>query len=148
MSVNSLSRVAYGTINPMRFVMDVAGIINGVLQATANAPIAGISNIDVDNMPGTRWQQAFVPQMYPCAASGEPVRLYEENDWDTMVTVASGYTVLPNQFLTSDASGNAVPLNTSTAASGLYWVGAKAIEAGVAGDPIRVQVRTFPFTKP
>lgn len=147
MSVNSLSRMAYGTINPMRFVMDAPGIILGALQCTANGQIIGVANIDVDNMPGTRWQTAFVPQMYPCAASGEPVRLYEENDWDTMVVVASGHTVLPNQFLYSDASGNAVPLNTATASNGIYWVGAKSIEGGVAGDPIRVKVQTFPFTK-
>lgn len=145
---NSLSRIAYGSINPMRFVMDQPGVMLGALQCTANGQIIGIAQIGVSNMPGTAWQQQGMPQMWPAAASGQAFQLFESNDIDTMVVVGSGFTVLPNQFLYSDASGNAQPLNTATAASGLYWIGAKSIEGGVAGDPIRVQVMTFPFTKP
>lgn len=144
----SLSRMAYGDVNPMRFVMAAPGQFLGALQATANAQVIGISQIGVNNMPGTPWQTQFVPQMYPAAASGQGFQLYEEDDWDTMVVVGSGFTVLPNQWLISDASGNARPINTATVGSGLYWVGAQSIEPGVAGDPIRVKVTTFPLTIP
>lgn len=150
MPYHSLSKIAYGTINPMRFVQDAPGIINGALQCTgAGVPIIGIAYEGTTAMYGTQVQTSLVPQGYPAAASGNPFRLYEENDPDTMVIVGSGYTVLPNEFLTSDASGNAVPLSLSGMAAGtVAWVGARAIEGGDAGNPIRVQTRTFPYTKP
>lgn len=144
----SLSKIAYGTINPMRFVQDAPGIINGALQATGSSvPIIGIAAEWVDNMMGTRWQTTFVPQGYPAAASGEPLRLYNQSDMDTMIIVGSGQTVLPGMLLYSDASGNAVPVLGSTS-SGLYWIGARAIEGGLAGDPIRCECVLFPYTKP
>ncbi len=146
---NALSKLAYGTVNPMRFVQDAPGIVNGALQCSGpGVPIIGISHESISNMPGTAWQVAYVPQNYPTAASGQFFRLYEENGPETMVIVGSGVTVVPGQLLTSDASGNAVGLNLATASAGVHWVGARAIEGGDAGNPIRCQVKMFPYTKP
>jgi hypothetical protein len=144
MEGNSLSRIAYNTINPMRFVQDAPGIQGGALQCSgAGVPIIGIAAEWVQGMPGTPWQTSFVPQMYPAAASGNPVRLYGMYDMNTMVIVGSGVTVVPGQLLVSDASGNAVGINL--AASGNQWIGARAIEGGVAGNPIRCEVYLAPY---
>jgi hypothetical protein len=141
MNGNSLSKIAYGTINPFTFVQDAPGILNGALQCSGpGVPIIGIAQEWTDNAPGTRWQQAFTPQGYPAAASGEPLRLYQDFDQNAMVMVGSGQTVEPGSMLVSDASGYAVQINL--AASGQQWVGARAIEGGVAGDVIRVAVYT------
>lgn len=145
----ALSRIAYGTINPMRFVIDAPGIQGGALQATGQAtPIIGICQEWVNNMMGTIWQTTAVPQGWPAVASGQALRLYNQTSMDTMLIVGSGQTVVPNQLLYSDASGNGVPLVIASASSGVYWIGARAIEGGVAGDPIRVEVILFPYTKP
>ncbi len=144
MEGNTLSRIAYGTINPMRFVQDAPGIQGGALQCSgAGVPIIGICAEWLNNMPGTPWQTAFVPQNYPAAASGNPIRLYGEVDMNTMIIVGSGQTVLPNQLLVSDASGNAAP--ASLASSSLQWIGARAIEGGVAGNPIRCETYLVPL---
>lgn len=144
MEGNTLSRIAYGTINPMRFVQDAPGIQGGVLQCSGpGVPIVGICAEWLSNMPGTAWQTAFVPQNYPAAASGQPIRLYGVVDMNTMVVVGSGQTVLPNQLLVSDASGNAAPI--SLASSSLQWIGARAIEGGVAGNPIRCETYLVPI---
>jgi len=147
MEGNTLSRIAYGTVNPMRFVQDAPGIQGGALQCSgAGVPIIGIAHESIASMPGTPWQTQFVPQNYPAAASGQPFRLYGVVDMNTMVIVGSGQTVLPNQLLVSDASGNAAPLNLGTA--GLKWIGARAIEGGVEGNPIRCEVYLTPITVP
>lgn len=100
-------------------------------------------------MPGTYAQVTYVPQNYPAASSGMGVRIYGENGPETMVIVGSGQNVVANQLLVSDSSGNAVGLNLATAASGVYWVGGRAIEGGDAGTPIRVQPFSYrSYTKP
>lgn len=147
---NTLSRIAYGTINPMRFVQDAPGIINGALQCSGvGVPIVGIAVEAITAMPGTAWQQALVPQNYPAAASGNGIRIYGENGPETMVIVGSGQTILPNQLLISDASGNAVGLDIASASAGVKWIGGRAIEGGDAGNPIRVQPFSYrSYTKP
>ncbi len=147
---NTLSRIAYDTINPMRFVQDAPGIINGALQCSgAGVPIEGIAVEAITAMPGTAWQTALIPQNYPAAASGNGIRIYGENGPETMVIVGSGQAIVPNQLLTSDASGNAVGLNLASASSGVHWVGGRAIEGGDAGNPIRVQPFSYrSYTKP
>lgn len=144
---NTLSVVAYGTINPMRFVQDAIGIVNGALQCSGpGVPIMGIAVEALNNMPGTAWQPA---QNYPAAASGQGMRVYGENGPETMVIVGSGVSVVPGQLLVSDSSGNAVGLNLATAAAGVHWVGGRAIEGGTAGSPIRVQPFSYrSFTQP
>lgn len=143
------SRIAYGTINPMRFVQAQPGVINGIIQCSGpGVPIEGIAWESIIAMPGTQTQTTLVPQNYPAAASGSFMRLYEMGGMETMLIVGSGQTIYPNQFITSDASGNGVGLDIGATTSGTKWIGAKAIEGGDAGNPIRVEVYTVPYTKP
>jgi len=147
---NTLSRIAYGTINPMRFVQDAPGIVNGALQCSGpDVPIVGIMVEATNAMMGTAVQTNLVPQGYPAAASGQGCRIYGENGPETMVIVGSGVTVVPNQLLVSDASGNAVGLDIASASAGVKWIGARAIEGGDAGNPIRCQPFSYrSYTKP
>lgn len=138
MNGNSSSRIAYGTINPFTFLQDAPGIPFGCLQCTGGGvPIIGIAAEWTNNMMGTSWQTAFTPQGYPAAASGNPIRVYEQFDMNAMVVVGSGQTVLPNAMLASDASGYAKPCLPG---QGALWTGARALEGGPAGTLIRVQV--------
>lgn len=138
MEGNSSSRIAMGTIKPFSFVQDAPGVAFGALQCTgAGVPIIGVAAEWTNNMMGTSWQTAFTPQGYPAAASGNPIRIYEQFDMNAMVVVGSGQTVMPNQLLASDASGYAKGV---TLGGGAQWVGARALEGGDAGTLIRVQV--------
>lgn len=143
MGMNSKSRIAGGTINPFRFVQTNPGVILGALQCTGpGVEIIGIGAEWTTSMMGANFQTTYVPQGFPAAYTNQAIKVYEDGE-DTIVFVASGYTVMPDNLLVSDASGNAVPINL--AASGNQWIGARAIEAGVAGDPIRVSVYTRPY---
>lgn len=141
MGTNSKSRIAGGTINPFTFIMGNPGVELGALQATGSgAPIIGIGAEFTNAMMG----QALAPaQGFPAATSGQAIRVYEDGE-DTIIAVGSGYTVEPDNLLVSDGSGNAIPLSL-TNTSAIQWIGARAIEAGVAGDPIRVSVYTRPY---
>ncbi len=149
------SRTAAGTINPFRFIQSgvTAPLANGdtillALQCTgAGVPILGVAAEWTDNMMGTAWQVALVAQGYPCATVGERLRVYGMGE-NTILCVGSGAIVEPDDLLVSDASGNAIPLRIASASSGAYWIGARAIEPGFAGDPIQVEVFTVPYTKP
>jgi hypothetical protein len=143
MNGNSLSRIAYGTINPMRFVQQAPGIIGGALQASGpTVPTLGIAWESVTGPQGAFGTPA---QGYPAAASGQGFRMYGPVDMNTMVIVGSGYTVMPGNELVSDASGNAVPLDLTTTT--VHWVGARAFEGGVEGNPIRVEIVQYPYVK-
>lgn len=146
---NTVSMMAYGTINAMRFVQDaVPPIVNGCLQCSGpGVPIVGIAVESVLAMMGTQTQVLYNPQGYAAAASGVPIRIYGQTGPETLVIVGSGQSVLPGQLLTSDASGNAVGLNLATAsANTVFWIGGRAIEGGDAGNPIRVQPKFFPYS--
>jgi hypothetical protein len=137
------SRIAYGTINPMRFCMPAPGEIFGVVQATGpGTPVVGIAMESVNGPMGAYGTPA---QGYPAAASGGAIMLYEPYDMQTMVIVGSGQTVLPNTLLVSDASGNAKALDLASTTA--QWVGAMAVEPGVEGNPIRVIPLMFPYVK-
>lgn len=139
----SLSRIAGGTINPFTFIIGQPGVELGALQCTGGAsPIIGIGAEWTNAMMGQNFQTLLVPQGFPAALATQPIRVYEDGE-DTIIMVGSGYTVMPDNLLVSDASGNAIPINL--AASGNQWIGAQAIEAGYAGVPIRVKVRTLPY---
>lgn len=142
MGQNSKSRTAGGTINPFRFIQGNPGVMLGALQCTgAGVEIIGIAQEFTDFIMGANQQPTLVPQGWPAAVSGQQVRVYEDGE-DTILFVGSGFTVMPDTLLVSDASGNGVPFNAAGAT--LQWIGARAIEAGVAGDPIRVSVYTRP----
>lgn len=139
------SRVAAGTINPFSFIQTGNMLtVNGsnellALQCTGpGVEILGIAAIWTDNLMGTQQQLNFAPQGYPAAVSGEGLMVWGDGN-ETIVMVGSGYTVEPDNLLGSDASGNAIPIS-ATNTSKTAWIGARAIEGGVAGDPIRVTV--------
>jgi hypothetical protein len=134
----SNSRIAYGTVNPFTFVTAVAGIPFAAVQATGSgSPILGVAAEWTNNMMGTLWQTQFVPQGYPAAASGQPFRVYEQIGIGATVQVGSGQSIVFDQYLTSDASGYAKPVLVG---GGTQWYGARALESGTAGTPIRCQV--------
>jgi len=58
-----------------------------------------------------------------------------------LIIVGSGYTVLPGVDLGSDASGNGIPITLGSTA---VDIGARTIEGGLPGDPIRVLVTLRP----
>ena len=66
----------------------------------------------------------------------EPLAVHGDGE-QCLLVVGSGYTVMPDNDLVSDASGNGIPLSLTTSSQ---YIGARAIEGGVAGDPIRVTV--------
>lgn len=136
---NSLSRIAGGTINPFTFIQGQPGVMLGALQCTgAGVPIIGIGAEWTNAMMGQAYQTTLIPQGFPAATSGQSIRVYEDGE-NTILMVGSGYTVMPDNLLVSDASGNGIPVGAS---AGQQYVGARAIEAGIAGDIIRVQVYT------
>lgn len=145
MGMNSKSRIAGGTINPFSFIQGNPGVMLGALQCTgAGVEILGIAPEWTNTIMGTQNQVSNVPQGYPAAVAGQGIRVYEDGE-DCMVMVGSGYTVMPDNLLVSDASGNAIPLTIGTNTN---WIGARAIEAGVAGDVIRCSVVIRPPYNP
>lgn len=150
---NSNTRIAAGTINPFVFIQSGAtGPVpteadgNELLALQCSGPgveIIGIGAEWTNAMYGTSVQTALVPQGFPAAVAGKAIRVYEDGE-STIIAVGSGYTVQPDNLLVSDASGNAIPI-VLTATSAVQYIGARAIEGGVAGDPIRVQVYTRPY---
>jgi hypothetical protein len=143
MGMNSKSRIAGGTINPFVFIQGIPGVELGALQCSgAGVEIIGIGAEWTNSMMGANQQTTLVPQGFPAATTGQDIKVYEDGE-DTIIMVGSGYTVQPDNLLVSDASGNAIPINL--AAAGVQWVGARAVEAGVAGSPIRVSVYTRPY---
>jgi len=146
------SRMAAGTIFPFSFIQSGnVGPNQGspssnellALQCTgAGIEIVGISAVWTDQMMGTAGQLQNYPVNTPAAVVGERLQVWGDGT-ETMVMVGSGYTVQPDNLLVSDASGFAIPINLS--ASGVQWIGARAIEAGVAGDVIRVTTVLRPY---
>lgn len=143
-AVNSKSRVAGGTINPFRFIQGNPGVELGALQCSGpGVEIIGVGAEWTNAMMGTQVQTSLVPQGFPAATEGQSIRVYEDGE-DTIMMVGSGCTVMNDNLLVSDASGNAVPLSPTDTGK-VNWIGARAIEAGVAGDVIRVSVYTRPY---
>lgn len=148
------SRVAAGTINPFTFIQSGAMVAS---DATSNPPFTGgeltalqCSGAGIEILGiGAEWTNAMMGQVlapaqgFPCATKGQGIRVYGDGE-ETIIAVGSGYTVAPDQLLISDASGNAIPL-VPTSTSLVQWIGARAIEGGVAGDPIRVTVVLRPY---
>jgi len=138
------TRIAAGTINPFTFLQsgaNVTGVANNpnqvelqALQCTgAGVEIIGIG-AEFTNAPNGL---VGGPSTVPAATTGQQIKVYGDGE-ETIIMVGSGYNVVQDQLLTSDASGNAIPANVATAST--QWIGARAIEAGIAGSPIRVSV--------
>jgi len=152
MPAQTNSRVAAGTIGPFKFIQTGAMVASDptsnppftggeltALQCTgAGVEILGIGAEWTNAMMGTLIQTSLLPQGFPAATKGQGIRVYGDGE-ETIIMVGSGYNVVNDQLLVSDASGNAIPLNP-TATTPVQWIGARAIEAGIAGDVIRVSV--------
>ena len=112
----------------MRFVHQTDNDFE-VAEANANEAIAGIS------MEGTR--TAPIPDVTAneAAQDGEPLQVYGQGE---VCLLELGGTVNPGDLLKSDADGKGVVI-----ASGgtLQEIGAKAVEGGVSGEAILVQVQ-------
>lgn len=144
-AVNSKSRIAGGTINPFTFIQGQPGVELGALQCSGpGVEIIGVGAEWTNAMMGANNQPTVTPQGYPAAVSGQAIKVYEDGE-DTIMMIGSGYTVMPDNLLVSDASGNAIPINLGATRTTAQWIGARAIEAGVAGDVIRVSVYTRPY---
>lgn len=144
MGQNSKSRIAGGTINPFTFIIGNPGVELGALQCAGSGEIIGIGAEFTNAMMGQSLQTSYLPQGFPAAYITQPIKVYEDGE-DTIIMVGSGQTVLPDNLLISDASGNAAPLNVTGSRTSVVWIGARAIEGGEAGTPIRVSVYTRPF---
>lgn len=125
----SYSKCANGNIAPSRFVKidTTAGVKDRVLQATAGDKIYGISFVGTRNAPYAPLDDGYI------AIAGEFLSIYGPSAKD--VRLELGGTVTQGDSLKSDANGKGVT-TTSTG----DWIGAIAMDAGVSGDVIRVQV--------
>jgi len=120
--------IAGGNISPSRFVRQDDTADFQVLEADANSKLAGIS------MEGTR--EAPIPSVSTALAaqSGEPLQVYGDTE---ECLLELGGTVRPGEDLKSDADGKGV---TIAAGATVQEIGAVALENGVDGELIRVQV--------
>lgn len=131
-----LSAIAAGNINICTFVSAApSNVLNSVVQCSGGSTqgIIGIAQEHTNQMAGTL---GTVPAL--AASVGQPISIRQLQDLgmqDVLLCVASGYTVEPGNSLGSDASGNGYP---AALGSGVP-IGAIAIEAGVAGQYIRVE---------
>lgn len=143
MPAQTNSRFAGATINPFVFLQRFVGSAPaGVLDVEllclqcsgAGVEIIGISQEWTNQPLGLAGQSGTIP----AATAGQPLRVYGDGD-ETIIMVGSGFNVVVDDDLTSDASGNAIPANVATAST--QWIGARALESGFAGSPIRVLVQ-------
>jgi hypothetical protein len=129
----SFTKVAGGTIQPSRFVyLDTSSTDpDGVLQATGGTiPLYGISQ------PGTRNAPYSPLDDGNAALIGETIMIYGPPNKDVILEL--GGTVTTGDYLTADSNGKGVTQAVSSANTN--WIGAVAMEAGVSGDLIRVQL--------
>jgi len=120
--------MAGGNIVPSRFVKWNLGEDNTVIQATANAKIQGIAQ------EGSR--EAPIPSVSTvyAAQDGEEIHVYGQGE---VCLLELGGTVAAADDLKSDANGKGVVV---TAGTTTQEVGAQALQSGVSGEKIRVQV--------
>lgn len=128
--LNAMTFVASGDINPCRFVKQDATGPKQAAQAGANEQIIGISQ---------EWfKGAPTPSASTLAASaGLPVVVYTDG---AVCLLELGGTVDEGGYIKSDANGKGVASATTGVTK--QEQGAKALEAGVSGDKIRVFVKT------
>ena len=121
--------IAGGNIPASHFVKPDLGTDFSVVVADANAKIQGISQV------GSR--EAPIPSVTTpyAAADGEQLRIH--GDGEVCLLVLGG-TVAAFDDLKSDASGHGVVITGGTTTQ---EIGAVALQAGVSGDHILVQVR-------
>lgn len=133
------SRTASGSIYPSRFTKLDTSNSGCVIQATAGSGNAG------DKTWGISQKSTHLPPIADqymtiddglAAKSGESIGIYGPGDDEgTEVLLCLGGSVSVDDYLKSDANGKGITANTSG-----DWIGARALQAGVLNDLIRVQV--------
>jgi len=124
--------IATGTIAPFRFVVldTTSANLFSVLQANGNqGTIIGISQPGTHDAPGTSGAGT------DAADSGETLTVFGPGDVCLLELGTGGVTA--GDFVAPDTNGKGV---TVTAAATVQYIGAKALETGVAGDRVRVVV--------
>jgi hypothetical protein len=122
--------VAGGNILPSTFVMLSTVADKTALQATADAPLLGVSQVGTHDAPGLSGSSANA------AIAGQALQLFVNGD---ICQVTVGATaVVRGDLLKSDASGNAVTGNPA-----VDNIGARALESGASGALILCQVLTL-----
>jgi hypothetical protein len=98
--------LAGGTIYPSKFVtQDNQTVPFQCVQAVSGSVILGVSDYRVNQIPGTLGA-ASLP--IPAATVGQPIMVFRD---DEECLLTAGAAVSAGQYLTSDANGNAVPIN-------------------------------------
>lgn len=123
------SRLATGNVNPCRFqkLATTAGYSTQCTAATDN--IFGISGKSKREIPLGALDDGYH------AIAGETVRIHGEGEMNVLLEI--GGTVAAGDMLTSDSAGKGI-----TTVTDHNQVGAKALQSGVSGDLIIVQVLT------
>jgi hypothetical protein len=123
--VPSYTRVAGGNVEPMHFV--TIGTDGRVTQAGAGVQIFGVSG------QGTRFPPYGSLDDGYAAIAGESVLVHGPPEKD--VSLVLGGTVTIGAFIKSDANGEGVASSADQ-----EDVGAIALQAGVSGEIIKVQL--------
>ncbi|MDY0170594.1 MAG: hypothetical protein RBS80_28900 [Thermoguttaceae bacterium] len=130
---------AGGDIRPCRFVMLSSSADRTGLQATANAPIIGVSQEGGSYPP----LNDLVSDHY-AARTGQYFRLFGDGDY---ALVEAGEAFGRGTRLKADADGKAVAI--ATTGTDRQNIGAVALEsAGAAGELVPVQVLSMRDTRP
>lgn len=136
MSLERTRFLAKGDISPSRIVrMDTTASVDfGVLQAAAATDkVIGVSQIGSRKFPSSTGSADDAL----AAKNGETLEVFQDGN---ECTIELGGTVVPGDYLKSDANGRAVAV-TFAEVGNLYFVG-RALEHGVNLNKIRMKVQT------
>ena len=132
MAIGSPHLLANGDIRPARFVKLTYGDggVAKAFEADANESPIGISQEGTNTapIPGVTSDKA--------AEQGQGLQLHVEGE---ECLLELGGTVAVGNFVKSDADGKGVA--AATTGTDVQYVGATALESGVAGNKIRVKVQ-------
>ena len=121
-----MAATATGNVKPLRFLIAATATDNQVTQASAaTSPLIGISG------PGVRYPAWSAIDDGYHAIAGENVEVFKAPMKEAYLQL--GGTVAAGDSLTADSDGAGI-----TASAGNY-VGARALQAGTAGQSILVQ---------
>jgi hypothetical protein len=122
--------VAGGTIRPCRFIKADSSASHTVLEADANERTVGIAGSETNQPP-----LSDLVSSSNHATTGQSVHAYGPGE---ECYLELGDTVVNGGLLKSDADGKGVPI--ASTGTTIQQVGARALEDGVSGNKIRVEV--------
>ena len=131
---NSSPWTAGGTIRPSRFIKADSSAPKTALEADANERIIGVSQLGTRDAPGTNGAGT------DAASSGEEFQAFGLGD---VCLIELGGTVTASAQVKSDAEGCAVA--AATTGTTLQWVGGVALQGGVAGEKVLIQIMSYPY---